>query len=46
MRSRRTLQACVLIALACCSHSYYLPGTYPQEFTMGQTLQGEVHQSA
>lgn len=41
MRPCGALQACALIALACCSHAYYLPGTYPQEFTMGQNLQGE-----
>ncbi len=46
MRPWRALQACALIALACCSHAYYLPGTYPQEFTMGQNLQGEVSQDA
>ena len=46
MRPCRALQACALIILACCSHAYYLPGTYPQEFTMGQNLQGEVSQDA
>ena len=46
MQPGRALQACALIALACCSHAYYLPGTYPQEFTMGQNLQGEVSEDA
>ena len=46
MRPYRALQAFTLIALACCSHAYYLPGTYPQEFTMGQNLQGEGSQDA
>lgn len=43
MRSWGALRACVLVALACSSHAYYLPGTYPQEFTMGKNLQGGGH---
>ena len=33
--------ACVVLVAAGCSQAYYLPGTYPQEFSMGQTIQGE-----
>ena len=30
----------LLIAVLRCSQAYYLPGTYPQEFVLGQNLQG------
>ena len=40
--SRRALLALVAAAsLSACS-AYYLPGTYPQEFTKGQKLRGET----
>ena len=42
----------VVVALACAyllaatgCMAYYLPGTYPQEFFMGQSIQGEASQS-
>ena len=31
----------LLLTFCSCSHAYYLPGTYPQEFVLGQNLQGE-----
>ena len=46
MRSWRGLQGYLLLGLACCSSAYYLPGTYPQEFSMGQSLQGEALKDA
>jgi hypothetical protein len=30
----------LLLAVLRCSQAYYLPGTYPQEFVLGQNLQG------
>ena len=33
--------ALLSLAFCSCSHAYYLPGTYPQEFVLGQNLQGE-----
>jgi hypothetical protein len=32
--------AALLLCCAASSYAYYLPGTYPQEFYMGQHLQG------
>ena len=46
MRAWRGLQGCVLLGLTCCISAYYLPGTYPQELSMGQSLQGEAPQDA
>ncbi len=34
------MRAAVLLSLLSCSFAYYLPGTYPQEFFLGQTVQG------
>ena len=31
----------LLLAISSYSMAYYLPGTYPQEFLLGQTLQGK-----
>ncbi|KAK9807028.1 hypothetical protein WJX72_011093 [[Myrmecia] bisecta] len=35
--------AVLLLSLATGSDAYYLPGTYPREFFLGQTLQAEVN---
>ncbi len=32
--------AALLLCCAASTYAYYLPGTYPQEFYMGQHLQG------
>lgn len=41
-QSRRLVFATCLQLLLCWqSLAYYLPGTYPQEFFMGQTIQGD-----
>jgi hypothetical protein len=34
------MRAAILLFFVSCSFAYYLPGTYPQEFFLGQTLQG------
>ena len=36
----KRLAAALLLAWAACCTAYYLPGTYPQEFFLGQTIQG------
>ena len=36
------IRAAVVLSFFSCSFAYYLPGTYPQEFFLGQTLQGTV----
>ena len=38
------LRTAGLLALLCClraASGYYLPGTYPQEFLVGDVIQGE-----
>lgn len=32
----------LLMALVVCTHGYYVPGTYPQEFKKGDFLQGKA----
>ena len=36
----KRLAAALLLAWAACCTAYYLPGTYPQEFFLGQNIQG------
>ena len=44
MRQRIVLVATLALATVASAAGYYLPGTYPQEFFIGQQLQGEpVH---
>lgn len=42
MQLTRWGAAFILVCLAC-SHAYYLPGTYPQEFFKGDTVAGSGH---
>ncbi|KAK9907506.1 hypothetical protein WJX75_004955 [Coccomyxa subellipsoidea] len=37
------MRAAILLFFVSCSFAYYLPGTYPQEFFLGQTLQAEAN---
>lgn len=45
MRQRIVLLAALALATVASAAGYYLPGTYPQEFFIGQQLQGkrEMH---
>lgn len=39
--ARRLLAVAALVLLAGAAQAYYLPGTYPQEFLIGDVIQGE-----
>lgn len=39
--ARRLLAVAALLLLAGAARAYYLPGTYPQEFLIGDVIQGE-----
>lgn len=41
MRQRIVLVAALALATVASAAGYYLPGTYPQEFFIGQQLQGK-----
>lgn len=42
MLQRTVLVAALALATVASAAGYYLPGTYPQEFFIGQQLQGEL----
>ena len=41
MRQRIVLVVALALASVASAAGYYLPGTYPQEFVVGQQLQGK-----
>jgi transmembrane 9 superfamily protein 2/4 len=41
--ARRLLAVAALVLLAGAARAYYLPGTYPQEFLIGDVIQAEVN---
>ncbi len=41
MKQRIVLLAALALATVASAAGYYLPGTYPQEFFIGQQLQGK-----
>lgn len=44
--ARRLLAVAALLMAAGAAQAYYLPGTYPQEFLIGDVIQGERGQGA
>lgn len=46
MRQRIALVAALALATVARAAGYYLPGTYPQEFFIGQQLQGKQMHTA
>lgn len=46
MRQRIGLLAALALASVASAAGYYLPGTYPQEFVVGQQLQGKFARQA
>lgn len=44
--ARRLLAVAALVLLAGAAQAYYLPGTYPQEFLIGDVIQGEWTRAA